>query len=108
MLLPRNPEDAPDWASLPSGTKVKRQFPAGVFEFTAGAEEGLGPYQTCSLFSPVLEFESQEAALLTAEGALGAILDPGLSADEPDKTARAGQPEVSRRGLLFGGGKGKS
>jgi [NiFe] hydrogenase assembly HybE family chaperone len=108
MLLPRNPEDAPDWASLPSGTKVKRQFPAGVFEFTAGAEQGLGPYRTCSLFSPVLEFECQEAAILTAEGALAALFDGELSAEEPDKAARAGQPGLSRRGLLFGGGKGKS
>lgn len=93
MLLPASSTEA---ASLASGTKVKRHFPAGVFEFTAGWEDGLGPYQMCSLFSPVLEFENQEAALIAAEAALGAVFNAGLGAEKPSTG-------VSRRGLLFGG-----
>lgn len=34
--------------------------------FMVANEAGIGPYQMCSLFSPVFEFESQEAARATA------------------------------------------
>ena len=34
--------------------------------FMVANEAGIGPYQMCSLFSPVFEFESQEAARTTA------------------------------------------
>jgi len=60
----------------------------------------------CSLFSPVLQFENQEAALATAEAALGALFDenpdaarePEAASVPPKKDAR----QVSRRNLLFG------
>ena len=50
-------------------------FPSGGYDFVAGHEEGIGHYYSCSLFSPVFEFESQEAAEQTAEAALAAIMD---------------------------------
>ena len=50
-------------------------FPSGSYDFVAGHEEGIGHYYSCSLFSPVFEFESQEAAEQTAEAALAAIMD---------------------------------
>lgn len=117
MLLPDNPQEQGRWTHMPPGAKVKRKFPAGVFEFTVGCETGLGPFQMCSLFSPVLEFVNQEAALLTAEAALNAVFDATLSPDGGTATAAATAPGVSektpaaapsgvsRRGLLFGGGK---
>jgi [NiFe] hydrogenase assembly HybE family chaperone len=101
MLLPGDSLEASRWAALPSGAKVKRQFPAGAFEFTIGAEEALGPYQMCSLFSPVLEFETQEAALLTAEAALEVMFDAALHPESKKEEASG----VSRRHLIFGGAK---
>jgi [NiFe] hydrogenase assembly HybE family chaperone len=105
MLLPDDPEEAALWTETPSGAKVKRKFPAGVFEFTVGAEEGLGPYQMCSLFSPVLEFENQEAAVLTAEAALAAMFDGAINGEAPEKIEAAEPSGVSRRSLIFGGGR---
>lgn len=113
MLLPDDPQEQALWTDMPPGAKVKRKFPAGVFEFTVGCETGLGPFQMCSLFSPVLEFANQEAALLTAGAALDAVFDASLvdashfdgsiapeNQPHPVKTA-----EVTRRSLFFGGGK---
>jgi [NiFe] hydrogenase assembly HybE family chaperone len=111
MVLPAASEDIEAWSRLHTGTKVMRAFPAGQFEFICGAEEGLGSYQMCSLFSPVLEFEDQAAALATAQAALDAFLDADLNpevqkheqaaaAERAEKNKEA--PALSRRDLLFG------
>ena len=86
MLLPQ--EEAPKKALSPPGRGFGRGgektpvgaarifvFPSGSYDFVAGHEEGIGHYYSCSLFSPVFEFESQEAAERTAEAALAAIMD---------------------------------
>jgi [NiFe] hydrogenase assembly HybE family chaperone len=75
MLLPRTPEVTEAWNRVGAGTKVRHDFPAGTFEFICGTEDALGPYRMCSLFSPVHQFENQDAALATAEGALAALFD---------------------------------
>lgn len=98
MLLPGR-EDAEAWTSAPIGTKVEQEFPAGTFEFLCGAEEELGPYRMCSLFSPVLQFANQEAALAAAEAALGALFDEDL--DHASEAAPQ-KKEVSRRTLFLG------
>lgn len=101
MLLPRTPDDAQAWMRESIGAKVKHVFPAGTFEFICGAEDELGPYRMCSLFSPVLQFDSQEAARATAEAALAALFNEGFDAPEPSAAApkKAG---LSRRNLIFG------
>ncbi len=107
MLLPGNEEDAEAW-SVPTGTKVKHHLPAGTFEFICGTEEGLGPYRMCSLFSPVLQFESQDAAVATAEACLEALFDESLNpnAAKTNAPAEAGRTteraQLSRRNLIFG------
>jgi [NiFe] hydrogenase assembly HybE family chaperone len=98
MLLPGNEADAAAWAAIPAGTKVQHAFPAGVFEFICGGEEALGPYRMCSLFSPVLQFDNQEAALAAAEAALKTLFE-AEKAPEPEKKDK---PQVSRRSLIFG------
>ncbi len=105
MLLPQTAEVAEAWGRADLGTKVGHDFPAGTFEFICGGEEELGPYRMCSLFSPVLQFENQEAALATAEGALAALFDENLDhAAEPE--AQPAPPkeaaQVSRRTLFLG------
>lgn len=54
------------WPPLPACSKHDWSFPSGNYEFTVAEEERLGVYHLCSLFSPALEFESQEQARLTA------------------------------------------
>jgi [NiFe] hydrogenase assembly HybE family chaperone len=121
MLLPRTFEQDETYRALRLGSAVAHVFPAGRFEFIAGEEAGLGRYQMCSLFSPVLEFESQGAALITAESALAVLFDARLAPDaqqaagvrSPDAAGEAGlrprsgneetgTTKLSRRGLFFG------
>lgn len=68
-----------DGAALRTGTSVGHGFPAGRIEFLAGEEEGLGAYQMCSLFSPVLEFADQETAVEAAEAALAALFEEEMA-----------------------------
>ena len=71
MLLPLAGDE---WAGLPSGTKINRSFPSGTYEFILGEEQGVGRYLMCSLFSPVFEFQNQEAAVVTAEAVLQGLM----------------------------------
>lgn len=117
MLLPAG-EEAEAWGRLALGSKSLHQFPAGRFEFILGELPQVGRYRMCSLFSPVLEFEDQAAAELTAAAALAALFDPAQDQDggvEPrDSAAETSRSAVAkpgaaavpivptRRGLLFG------
>lgn len=71
--------------------------------FMVANEAGIGPYQMCSLFSPVFEFESQEAARATALEVLR-ILRTEPEPPPPPPTVEA----PSRRAFLTGrlGGSG--
>ncbi len=113
MLLPETDEEAQVWQSLALGTSVPHRFPAGRFDFILGEEAGLGRYQMCSLFSPVLQFEDQEAARVTARAALEALFDADLDqertnprnateAESTQDTDAAQLSGISRRGLLTG------
>ncbi len=106
MLLPQTPDVAAAWGRADVGTKVGHDFPAGTFEFICGTEDELGTYRMCSLFSPVLQFENQEAALATAEAAVAALFDENLdhaaeseAQPTPPKKEAA---QVSRRTLFLG------
>lgn len=122
MLLPLEETQRAAWAGLAPGSAAKHRFPAGQFEFLVGEEADLGRTQMCSLFSPVLEFEGQDAARIAAEAALAALLDPAIDgaqpAPGPEADVRHDQPgnenidlaqgvegssqRVSRRGFLSG------
>lgn len=67
-------------------------FPSGRYDFVAGHEPLLGHYFSCSLFSPMFEFESQEAAESTATEALLAMLD----AANCDESSRSHAEEISQ------------
>ena len=75
---------------LKAGEKITHLFPAGNFEFVVGYENDLGFYQTCSLYSPMFDFEEQAVAVQTAQAALNALLE----IPKP--------PKISRRDLLRG------
>lgn len=94
MNLLLAPRDTAVFRALPAGEKRRCRFPAGDFDFIAAADQHIGEYFVCSLFSPVLEFVDHESACATARLALAAMLDPAL---DPSRA-----PPISRRDLLFG------
>ncbi len=71
MLIPNGDTDS----TPKTGTIHQHVFPSGSYDFVAGFEEEIGHYLSCSLFSPMFEFENQEAAELTANEALKAIMN---------------------------------
>ncbi len=71
MLIP----DKNHETTIKTGTSQYLGFPSGDYAFVAGFEQALGHYLSCSLFSPMFEFENQEAAELTASEALTAIMN---------------------------------
>lgn len=84
VLLPNNvapSEDASSddhfdtWQNIKVGQEINHVFPSGRYTFVAGYEETIGYYQSCSLFSPMFEFEDQESAEITAQAALVALFD---------------------------------
>lgn len=70
IVLSQQPESF-DSASV--GTKQLLSFPSGTYEFLYSGTPELGAYWVCSLFSPVTEFNDQEAAELTAQEVLKAV-----------------------------------
>jgi [NiFe] hydrogenase assembly HybE family chaperone len=72
MLLPQvETEDS----QAKIGSIQTQVFPSGAYDFIVGFENELGVYLSCSLFSPMFEFEDQHAAELTAKEALSAIMN---------------------------------
>ena len=102
LLLPADPAA---WLSMPPQQRRFVKFPFGDLAFLGGDEPGLGEYQTCSLFSPMDAFATQEEARETAQASLAALLAPSPVPPRtlPEKTVateppRAGVP--SRRRFL--------
>jgi [NiFe] hydrogenase assembly HybE family chaperone len=99
------------WRSLRQGEKRRYRFPAGDYEFVGTVEPGVGEFQLCSLFSPVLEFEDQATARFVAEHARAALLDaanddaPVVDGPRPGPVAQVQQSlevPMSRRDVLRG------
>jgi [NiFe] hydrogenase assembly HybE family chaperone len=86
MLLPDE-----NWNQLAVGDIQHHNLPSGSYEFIVGHEEDIGYFLSCSLFSPVFEFEDQAAAVNTAEAALLAV----MKSDKPNKS-------IDRREFLRG------
>lgn len=63
MLLPAAGDP---WRTLAVGEKRRIALPAGVFEFFGGAEERIGEYMYCSMFSPMDRFADHAGARATA------------------------------------------
>ena len=115
MLLPRQRSQ---WQPLPLRGKRKLHFPAGVFEFIGADDPVVGEHQTCSLFSPMHDFQDQAAARLVARLAREALFDtanaevpefpkadlsPGAPAPpQPQRAAAAPTAAVTERDFLRG------
>jgi [NiFe] hydrogenase assembly HybE family chaperone len=98
ILLPQTEEH---WQAVAPGEIRRVVFPAGEFEFVAAADDRIGQWQSCSLFSPMSEFPDHEAAVLVARAVRSALFvaDGG---DDTEPPALAERSRLSRRNFLFG------
>ena len=78
------------------GTKRELLFPSGSYAFIAGQLAGIGPLESCSLFSPMDEFDDPDVAQQVARHVLEELRR------EP-ATANAATADISRRNFLQGG-----
>jgi len=69
-------------------------LPAGSCEFFGARLEGVGSLESCSLFSPVAQFESPEVARATAEQTLELLFTAPVEENPP------ATPPLSRRELF--------
>jgi [NiFe] hydrogenase assembly HybE family chaperone len=104
LLIVPDPEST--FVFGPVGSKQLIEFPAGVFEFIASEEAGLGAFAACSMFSPMQAFADQAAAVATAEAVMVALFEPesgGTQGRPPGDVAVApAGVGISRRDLLRG------
>jgi len=97
--------EANDGAFQPSaapGSSFRFHFPAGDIDLAVSEVASAGRIASCSLFSPMFEFEDMSCARATAEAALAALM---LPADDAEATRRRDQQLVSsidRRNFLRG------
>lgn len=114
IWLPAESDEWADWREAEVGSKRMVALPSGQYEFIFAWEETVGGYFSCSLFSPMFEFEAQQAALDTAEEVMNALFDQDnlsltdrqiamrgqqADAEQPQETP-AEAVKVSRRGFL--------
>ncbi|CCD88850.1 hydrogenase expression/formation protein hupJ [Bradyrhizobium sp. ORS 285] len=81
------------------GSAVEIALPAGPFEFTIGDIAGVGRIASCSLFSPMSEFEDMAAARVAANAALAALMAPS---EETTPTRAEPASRIDRRAFLRG------
>lgn len=116
LLLPDNKDQ---WSADEIGETQIIELPSGRYDFIRHWDPSLGGYLSCSLFSPMAEFEDQPAAVAVAEEVIRAVVDKDhvaltdrqreLSTKEeqenrtaPSGSVRRSSPSegVSRRGFL--------
>lgn len=93
MNLLRLPDDDP----IPEGQLAARELPRGPIDFLGAREEGIGAYETCSLFSPMHRFEGQEAARAVAFETLSLLLQPGPDLRPSEPRRRGSGPLAALR-----------
>ncbi len=100
---------ASGWLAV--GHKAPRRLGALELDFIGGREDGLGVFESASLFSPMQAFADQAAALVAAQAALDHLRQPPEMAAAPATAPApaaavavpaAPEPPPSRRGFLFG------
>jgi len=94
LLLPGS---AANWVSTGDNKRRFVKFPAGDFAFLGSVEPELGEYQSCSLFSPMDKFTSQQDATMTARASLIGLLSEPPAPAKPGETKAADKPALSRR-----------
>lgn len=90
-LLPADPSAPPPGALGASRTHA---FPSGDYSFIIGRMDGVGVTETCSLFSPMDEFDDPDVVRAVAEAALEGLMDV------PEEVVAAARKPISRRFIL--------
>ncbi|MGE5471941.1 MAG: [NiFe]-hydrogenase assembly chaperone HybE [Bacteroidota bacterium] len=67
------PGQAENWPQLAAGDRHEWHFPSGRQQFVVTEEAALGVYHVCSLYAPVLDFETQAQARRAALAGLHAL-----------------------------------
>lgn len=83
------------------GSQSELVFPSGAYNFTLSHLDGVGLLQSCSLFSPMDEFTSQQQAQETADAAAKALFTEPKAEPAPPREI---EKPVSRRVLFTVGG----
>ncbi len=78
--------DAPAPGAI--GSKRSHSFPSGVYTFTLGRLDGAGLIETCSLFSPMDEFNDQAVAREAARAAVEGLFEAPKPSAQPTMTRR--------------------
>lgn len=91
VVMPADP-DAP--APGPLGSTRSLSFPSGAYSFVVGRMDGVGAVETCSLFSPMDEFDAHDVARSAARSAADGL----FAVPEPEPVSRG--PAVTRRFAL--------
>ncbi|MGH1460476.1 MAG: [NiFe]-hydrogenase assembly chaperone HybE [Neptuniibacter sp.] len=120
LIMIPDPENT-NYTDRSVGAKQMLALPSGQYEFIWGAAEGIGSYLSCSLFSPMFEFDSHKTAIETAEEVIKALFEVENFAPTDRQIAKkvkeqevskqgkqkkqksAGPTQVSRRGFLTAG-----
>jgi [NiFe] hydrogenase assembly HybE family chaperone len=90
------PGTGAEWPARKVGDAHIWPLPIGNCEFIAGHEEEIGEYHLCSLMSPVLAIEDQEAARIAAQAALDTLLAPPAPKEEPAGPLKTLEENVGR------------
>lgn len=118
MLLPvdQDAEGNGSW-NAQQGSKQIHVFPSGRYEFIHGEEEGVGRYQVCSLFSPMQDFKSHQAAVDTATLILAELMKVcnqnrdtisiEAKSESSESESAKWQKPISRRDFLRGSRSGE-
>lgn len=83
-----------DWTAHRHGDLVTQVLPSGRYQFVHGDLEGFGVLQSCSLMSPVTDFEDMEAARTTAQEVMRLMLVAPDGTAEPTGTPLKTEPDV--------------
>lgn len=96
MNLVRLPLDPTAPAALAERASARRVMHDRAFDFLGAFEPALGPFESCSLYSPMFDFVDQAAAVATAHEVLALLR-------QPEPAMPPAQPAApARRGFLFG------
>lgn len=103
IVLPLDPAHAP---VLAEGSKRNLRFPSGDYEAIAGRIDGVGLFESVSLYSPVFEFGDQAVARATAQAAADGLFESAAGQPAPAAVAAGSEAPraIGRRELLFGRG----
>ena len=96
VRVPGSPDASPAGAL---GASVQHAFPSGNYSFLIGRMDGVGVVETCSLFSPMDEFDDPAVARATAEAAIEGLFE----IDVPEPKSKP----VSRRFILTMNGEAR-